>query len=216
MIEDKSKRLRELIPDTTVDLGAFFGASSNMFEGLFGSGQPQRKKAASSTGGRQQSQGTARPMPKDIHSSEEIIKPREGVFSAGQHFDAKSVVRDLFAMAEMNIIVIDSYVGEDVLNLLTVKKDEVCIKLLTGKVSPAFLTLARDFNRQYKNLEIRSSNIFHDRFIFVDNKDFYHFGASLEHLGNRTFMFAKVEEPIVIAALRAQWENGWEQATVVS
>lgn len=214
MIEDKSKRLRELIPDTTVDLGAFFGASNNMFEGLFGSGQSREKKATSSIGGRQQSQGTARSSPKEIYSTEEITKLKEGVFSAGQHFDAKRVVRDLFAMAAMNIVVIDAYVGEDVLNLLTVKKDGVHVRLLTGKVSPAFLTLARDFNRQYKNLEIRSSNIFHDRFIFVDDKDLYHFGASLEHLGNRTFMFAKIEEPVVIAALKAQWETSWEQAAV--
>ena len=214
MIEDKSKRLRELIPNTTVDLGAFFGASNNMFEGLFGSGQPQKRKTASSIGGRQQSQETARPSPKDIGSTEEIVKPKEGIFSTGQHFDANRVVRDLFATAAMNIVVIDAYIGEDVLNLLTVKKDGVHVRLLTGKVSPAFLTLARNFNRQYKNLEIRSSNIFHDRFVFIDDKDFYHFGASLEHLGNRTFMFAKIEEPIVIKALKAQWKIGWEQATV--
>jgi len=168
MIEDKSKRLRELIPNTTVDLGAFFGASNNMFEGLFGSGHPQKKKTASSVGGRQQFQKAARSSPEDIGSTEEIVKPKEGIFSTGQHFDAKRVVRDLFAMAAMNIVVIDAYIGEDVLNLLTVKKDGVHVRLLTGKVSPAFLTLARDFNRQYKNLEIRSSNIFHDRFVFID------------------------------------------------
>lgn len=121
-------------------------------------------------------------------------------------------MRDIFAQATGSIVIIDGYVGEDVLNLLTVKRDTVWAKLLTGKVSPAFLTLARDFARQYKTLEIRSSKAFHDRFIIIDDKDFYHFGASLEHLGNKTFMFSKLDEPSIQDALRKQWQEAWDQA----
>jgi hypothetical protein len=102
------------------------------------------------------------------------------------------------------------------LNLLTVKKDGVHVKLLAGKVSPVLLTLARDFNRQYKNLEIRTSKTFHDRFVFIDFRDFYHFGASLEHLGKKTFMFSKLEEPLIITTLRNHWTTGWGSASVVS
>ncbi len=207
MIEDKSKRLRELIPKTDVDFGMLFGGASP-FEGFFGAPPQPRKKAPAQPKAQEKRTTAASP-------SEEIAKPREGVFSAGQHFDAKRIVRDLFAVATTNIVVIDAYLGEDVLNLLTVKKDGVHAKLLTGKVSPAFLTLARNFNRQYRNLEIRSSKAFHDRFIFIDDKELYHFGASLEHLGNKTFMFSKIEEPMVIAALKGQWDASWGQASVV-
>ena len=86
---------------------------------------------------------------------------------------------------------------------------------MTGKVPAAFLTLARDFNRQYKNLEIRTSRTFHDRFIFIDNQEFYHFGASIEHLGNKTFMFSKLEEPSIISILKTHWSDGWDTAVVV-
>jgi len=152
---------------------------------------------------------------KPPSSTDEIAKSKAGMFSAGQYFDAKQVVRDLFATATQDIVIVDAYIGEDVLSLLTVKRDGVHVKLLTGKVSPAFLTLARDFNRQYKNLEIRTSKTFHDRFIFVDDRDFYHFGASLEHLGKKTFMFSKLEEPLIITALKTHWTAGWGHAAVM-
>ena len=124
-------------------------------------------------------------------------------------------MRDLFAQATGSIVIIDGYVGEDVLNLLTVKKEEVTVRLLTGKVSPAFLTLARDFARQYKGLEVRSSKVFHDRFIIVDDTNCYHFGASLEHLGSKTFMFSKIEELSIKSVLIKQWDEAWNQATLV-
>lgn len=211
-IKDKSKRLQELIPNTEVDFGTLFGG--DIFGSFIGSGQPPKKKPSSS-GGKAQAQGAPSASSKDPSPTEEIAKSKEGMFSAGQYFDAKRVVRDLFATATRDIIIVDAYIGEDVLNLLTVKRDGVYVKLLTGKVSPAFLVLARDFNRQYKNLEIRSSKTFHDRFIFVDDSDFYHFGASLEHLGNKTFMYSKLEEPSIIVALKNQWGVGWGQAVAV-
>jgi hypothetical protein len=208
-IKDKTKRLKELIPATDSGFGALFGADA-AFNSFFGIGQTQNKKPEKT-----RSTETARASIEGSSSTSGIAKSKEGVFSAGQYFDAKRTVRDLFASAMREIIIIDAYIGEDVLNILTVKRDGVHVKLLAGKVSPVVLTLARDFNRQYKNLEIRSSKIFHDRFIFIDDRDFYHFGASLEHLGNKTFMFSKLEEPLIIATLRTHWASGWDQATFV-
>jgi hypothetical protein len=87
------------------------------------------------------------------------------------------------------------------------------VKILTGKASAAFLTLSRDFNRQYKGLEVRSSAAFHDRFIIIDLREHFHFGASLEHLGNKTFMFSKIEEPTMVETLQKHWHKVWEEAT---
>lgn len=208
-IKDKSKRLQGLIPDTTVGFGALFGGV-NVFDNFFGAHHPPKKKPEKTS-----APEVASPSSKGSSSTDGIAKSKEGVFSAGQYYDAKRTIRDLFASATREIIIVDAYIGEDVLNLLTVKRGGVLVKLLTGKVSPAFLTLARDFNRQYKNLEIRSSKMFHDRFIFIDDRDFYHFGASLEHLGNKTFMFSKLEEPLIITALRTHWASGWGQSSIV-
>ncbi len=212
VIKDKNKRLKELIPNTTVGFDFFGGGDA--FSDLFGAGQRSMKKP--STAGRKMRGSVASTAPlKTPSSTDEIAILKEGVFSAGQYFDAKRVVRDLFATATQDIVIIDAYIGEDVLSLLTVKRDGVHVKLLTAKVSPVFQTLARDFNRQYKNLEIRTSKTFHDRFIFVDDRDFYHFGASLEHLGKKTFMFSKLEEPLIISTLKTHWTSGWSHAAAV-
>ncbi len=211
-IKDKSKRLQELIANTELSFGNILGA--NPFISLFGAGQTPKGKPSSS-GRKTVTAGTPSASPKESSSANEIAKSKEGVFSAGQYFDAKRLVTDLFANATREIVIIDGYIGKDVLSLLTVKRDGVHVKLLTDKIPPAFQTLARDFNQQFKNLEIRSSKIFHDRFVFINDSNFYHFGASLEHLGNKTFMFSKLEEPLIIKELKIHWEAGWSGATVV-
>ena len=211
VIGDKSKRLKELLPNATIN--PYGGVYGDIFANFFGGPPPQKKKPAST----QTPKTPPPPAPKT--AQKEVVEDgpisKQGMFSAGQFFDAKRIVRDLFAEASREIIIIDGYVGEDVLSLLTVKRDGVHVKLLTGKASVAFTTLAKDFNRQYKNLEIRSSKTFHDRFIFIDDRDFYHFGASLEHLGNKAFMFSKLEESSIVSALKTQWAQSWAQGVLV-
>lgn len=211
-IEEKSRRLEQLLPGTTSgNLANFY----DMFSFL--SSPTARKQPATqpTSNTSKKSNATGASGKGQAGQTEEMEESKKGLYSAGQHFDAKRLVRDLFAQAIHEIIVIDAYIGEDVLSLLTVKRDAVQVKLLTDKVSSALLTLSRDFLRQYKGLEIRSSKAFHDRFIVIDTKDFYHFGASLEHLGNKTFLFSKLEEPQVVAALQKQWTLAWGQAAKI-
>jgi len=215
-MRDNTERLERLLPKTSfADLGDLFGGG--MFHSMFGPSavgrsQAQKRSAGKAPAGSASGPGREKAEPP---KSEQIAESKKGLFLAGQHFDAKRLVSDIFAQAKREIILIDGYVGEDVLNLLTGKRVGVHVKLLTGKVSAALLTLARDFNRQYKGLAIRSSNAFHDRFVMIDARGFYHFGASLEHLGNRTFMFSKIEEPAMIEALQRQWQQVWGRAKQV-
>lgn len=140
---------------------------------------------------------------------------REGVFFAGQYFDALQRVREILSNANQSIAIIDAYINEDVLNLVTSKHPGVEVKILTKAVSPALRTAADAFNRQYGGLSIRISEAFHDRFVVIDYRDFYHFGASIKDLGNRGFMFSRIEEPDVINALSTKWAQVWRQAEVV-
>ncbi len=102
------------------------------------------------------------------------------------------------------------------MNLLTSKKSGVDIKILTYQtaVTPALKTAANAFNQQYGNLSIRTSKAFHDRFVIVDDRDFYHFGASIKDVGHRGFMFSHLEEPEVMNALRKKFAQEWSAATV--
>lgn len=137
---------------------------------------------------------------------------REGVFFAGQYFDALFRVREIFAQAKTNIVIIDGYINEDVLNLLSAKATNIEVSILTKPISAALNTSAKAFNKQYGKLSIRSSTAFHDRFVFVDDTDFYHFGASIKDAGHRGFMFSRIEEPLIIKSLQSNWIQEWSAA----
>lgn len=149
----------------------------------------------------------------DTLSSQMTIS-REGVFFAGQYFDALQKVRDILEQANTQIDIIDGYVNSGVLDLLTRKKSSVTVNILTRSVDPALKIAANAFNKQYGKLAIRTSNAFHDRFIIIDNKDFYHFGASIKDVGRRGFMFSRMEEEEVIKAIQDKLTQEWNRATV--
>lgn len=140
---------------------------------------------------------------------------REGVFFKGQVFDALILVTQLVASAEKRIVIIDGYISEDVLNIVSSKDPAVEVMILTKKVEPAVKTAAVAFNSQYGKLSIRTSQAFHDRFVIIDDTDFYHFGASIKDLGKRGFMFSRIEEPSVIQGLKSMCNSEWATATVV-
>jgi hypothetical protein len=139
---------------------------------------------------------------------------REGVFFAGQTFDALFRASQLFADAKASIVIIDCYLGDDVLNLLTKKAAGVVVRILTKPLSPSLMTICKAFNQQYKGLSVRSSSAFHDRFVILDDREFYHFGASIKDAGKRAFMFSVIEEPDITNALRAKFEHEWNNAKV--
>lgn len=112
---------------------------------------------------------------------------REGIFFAGQQFDALQRVREVFAQAKKELVIIDGYVNEDVLALLTSKTPSAAVRILTSQVTESFKVHADAFNKQYGNLKVRESRAFHDRFVIVDDDDFFHFGASIK--GSRRARF---------------------------
>jgi len=143
-----------------------------------------------------------------------IVISREGVFFAGQYFDALQRITGILELADTQIDIIDAYVNSDVLNLLTGKKSTVSVNILTKSVDPALKVAAIAFNKQYGGLAIRMSKAFHDRFVIIDNKDFYHFGASIKDVGKRGFMFSRIEEEHVIKAIQEKLSEEWKQSTV--
>ncbi len=138
---------------------------------------------------------------------------KEGVFFAGQRTDAMKLVLDIVALARTKLEVIDGYLDLGTLSLLT-KEPRLRVEVLTKPLDPsatqAIVALAKG-----RQLQVRTSDTFHDRFICVDDRDVYHFGASIKDAGARGFMFSRVEEPTVIKALRDEWARSWNSGTVV-
>lgn len=122
------------------------------------------------------------------------LEPKQGIFYDGQVFDAYKFVSSLIKKASKTIILIDNYIDESVLDLLTKKKKKVDVTILTKNISKALKLDEKKFCEQYGNLTIKLFDKAHDRFLIIDDKNVYHFGASLKDLGKKWFAFQKMDK----------------------
>lgn len=120
------------------------------------------------------------------------IKPNQEVFFNGQIFDAYSFVSDLVRTAKKSIILIDNYVDDTVLTHFTKRKKRVMFTIFTQKISKQLELDVKKHNEQYPPIEIKIFKEAHDRFLIIDEKDVYHFGASLKDLGKKWFAVSKM------------------------
>ncbi len=138
---------------------------------------------------------------------------RQGVFFAGQTFDALSLAARIFATAKIRLLLIDRYIGADTLNILPTTGVQIDI-LTKPPLSAQVKTLCQSFKAQHGTLTVRTTSGFHDRFVVIDNAAVFHFGASIKDLGKKTFMFSLIEEPDILATLPAKLGTEWANATV--
>ncbi|WP_407281716.1 ORF6N domain-containing protein [Methanolobus sp. WCC1] len=121
------------------------------------------------------------------------IQPKQGIFFEGQIFDAYNFVADIIRTAQRSIIIIDNYVDDTVLTHLTKRNDGVDVTIFTKTMSKQLALDLNKFNSQYPPIEIREFKNSHDRFMIIDDKTVYHFGASLKDLGKKWFAFSKMD-----------------------
>ncbi|MBR6686590.1 MAG: virulence RhuM family protein [Paludibacteraceae bacterium] len=112
------------------------------------------------------------------------LPPVEGVFHNNQVFDAHILMSDLVKQAKVRIIVIDNYVDDSVLTLLTKRKKGVTAEIYTYKKSEQFTLDLDKHNLQYPSVTVHVNKTCHDRFMIVDDK-VYHIGASIKDLGQK-------------------------------
>ena len=127
------------------------------------------------------------------------LPPVEGIFFDGQIFDAYKFASDLIRSARKSLLLIDNYVDESVLLMLSKRNPGVTATIYTQKITPQLQLDLDKHNDQYPPINIRTYRNSHDRFLIVDDKDVYHIGASLKDLGKKLFAFSKLEiEPGLI------------------
>ena len=129
----------------------------------------------------------------DIIDSKKIT-PKQGIFYNGQIFDAYKFIIDIIKTSKKSIILIDNYIDESILTLLSKKNKNVNITIYTDNINSKLKLDIEKFNKQYKSLNIIKFTKSHDRFLIIDNKDIYHFGASLKDLGKKWFAFSKFDK----------------------
>ena len=119
------------------------------------------------------------------------LPPIEGIFFAGQIFDAYKFVCDLVKSARKSIVLFDNYIDESVLTLFGKRGKSVSVVIYTDKITPQLELDIKRFNSQYSPIKVKLYTKAHDRFLIIDG-EIYHIGASLKDLGKKLFAFSKI------------------------
>lgn len=123
------------------------------------------------------------------------LPPVEGIFFDGQIFDAYKFATDLIRSAKCSLILIDNYVDESVLLMLSKRNSGISATIYTHKINAQLQLDLNKHNDQYPPIEARTYKSSHDRFLIIDNTEVYHIGASLKDLGKKMFAFSKLDLP---------------------
>ena len=123
------------------------------------------------------------------------LPPVEGIFFNGQVFDAYKFATDRIRSARQSIVLIDNYIDESVLLMLSKRDVDVSATVYTGLISHQLRLDIDRFNSQYPPVEVRTCTKSHDRFLIIDGSEVYHIGASLKDLGKKLFAFSKLDIP---------------------
>lgn len=125
---------------------------------------------------------------------DEKMEFKQKIFFDGQIYDAYSLIIDIIKKAKQKILIIDNYIDDSILKMLSKKNQKVEVVILTLQNSKLNKLDITKFNKQYPVLKLAYTNKFHDRFIVIDNKELYYVGASLKDLGKKCFAISKIED----------------------
>ena len=123
------------------------------------------------------------------------LPPVEGIFYDGQLFDAYKFATDLIRSARQFLLLIDNYVDESVLLMLSKRNTGVKADIYTQAVSYQLQLDLQKHNSQYPPIGIHTYKKCHGRFLIIDGTEVYHIGATLKDFGKKMFAFSKLEIP---------------------
>lgn len=138
---------------------------------------------------------------------EDHAESEQKIFFDGQIYDAFSLIVSIIQKAQSEIVLIDSYVDIDTLNILSKKNTGVNVKVITYSNARLSNTDITNFNAQYPNLIVKRSQVFHDRFIILDSSTVYHIGASIKDAGKKCFGISMIQDQGIVADLLSRLQS---------
>ena len=123
---------------------------------------------------------------------------KQKIFFQGQIYDAYNLIVKIIKRAKSKIVIIDNYIDESILEMLSKKNKDVEVIILTSPKCNILSLDVKKFNEEYPTLKVLRTNKFHDRFIVIDNKELYHCGASIKDLGKKCFGINRIEDKEII------------------
>lgn len=124
------------------------------------------------------------------------LPPVEGIFYDGQIFDAYVQIVNLIKQARHSIVLIDNYIDETTLTMLSKRASGVSATIYTHQQAQNRSQLQLDIqrhNQQYPPITVNYCQRNHDRFLIIDDV-VYIFGASLKDAGKKLFAYIKMQE----------------------
>ena len=128
--------------------------------------------------------------------------PPQKVFFDGKHYEAYSFAKKLVRKAAKSILLVDGYCDDVTLDILSAKRGCVRVTIATVAKTPITETAIAKFNKQNPTLEVVHTGKFHDRFLILDGKELYHFGASLKNLGRNYCAVTKMDSMFIESILQ--------------
>ena len=119
--------------------------------------------------------------------------PPQKVFYDGKHYEAYSFAKKLVRKAVKSIVLVDGYCDDVTLDILANKRGGVNVTIATVAKTAITPTAVAKFNKQNPTLTIKTTGVFHDRFLILDGTELYHFGASLKNLGRHYCAVSKMD-----------------------
>ena len=124
------------------------------------------------------------------------------IYFDGQIYDAYSKIQEIFKEAKKEIIIIDGYADNTILDII--KRLKVNVTIIT---KPNNLLTKQDvlkYNKQYHNLKVIYDNSFHDRYFILDGNIVYHCGASINRIGYKTFSITLIGDEYMCKLLSSR------------
>ncbi len=113
-----------------------------------------------------------------------------GILPANSEYDSIRMVSRLIAQAKSELLIIDPYADVTLLDILSEKAPGVTVRLICkDRGKPTASEIAK-FNKQYKGLTVSYSDVFHDRFVIIDNAELHNLGSSVNSLGRRVSTYS--------------------------
>ena len=97
------------------------------------------------------------------------LPPVEGIFYDGQIFDAYVQIINLIKQARHSIILIDNYIDEATLTMLSKRAANVTATIYTRQLSQQQQLGVQRHNQQYPPVTVNSCSHNHDRFLIIDD-----------------------------------------------
>ena len=121
------------------------------------------------------------------------------IYFNGQIYDAYHKIKEIFNEAEKELIIIDAYADDTILDI--VKRLNIKVTIITRENNLLTKQDIIKYNKQYNNLVVKYDNTFHDRYFILDGKTLYHCGASINRIGYKTFSITLVSDEEILCSL---------------